>query len=78
VNFTRATNRELGADGIRATAVCPGFVDTPLVEYAHEAVKPDRMIRASDVARVVAMLTSLSPSCVVPVVDMERPGGLVW
>ena len=78
VNFTRATNRELGADGVRATAVCPGFVDTPLVEYAHDAVKPDRMIRASDVAQVVAMLTSLSPTCVVPVVDMERPGGLVW
>lgn len=78
VNFTRATNRELGSEGIRATVVCPGFVDTPLVEYVHDAVKPEKMIRASDVAQVVAMLTGLSPTCVLPVVDMERPGGLVW
>jgi 3-oxoacyl-[acyl-carrier protein] reductase len=78
VNFTRATNRELGRDGIRATAVCPGFVDTPLVEYAHGWVKPEDMIRASDVAQVVTLLTELSRTCVLPVVDMERPGGLVW
>lgn len=78
VNFTRSLNLELGSEGVRATAVCPGLVDTPLVEYAHEVVKPEDMIRASDVARVVAMLTELSSTCVVPVVDMERPGGLVW
>lgn len=78
VNFTRATNRELGSEGIRATVVCPGFVDTPLVEYVHDTVEPEKMIRASDVAQVVAMLTDLSPTCVLPVVDMERPGGLVW
>lgn len=78
VNFTRATNRELGAEGIRATVVCPGFVDTPLVKYVHDTVEPQKMIRASDVAQVVAMLTDLSPTCVLPVVDMERPGGLVW
>lgn len=32
LNFTRAIAAEVGADGIRVNAVCPGFVDTELVE----------------------------------------------
>jgi NAD(P)-dependent dehydrogenase (short-subunit alcohol dehydrogenase family) len=31
VNFTRAIAAELGSHGVRANAVCPGIVETPLV-----------------------------------------------
>ena len=30
ISLTRSLNEELDADGVRAVAICPGFVDTPM------------------------------------------------
>lgn len=37
LKFTRTIAGELGRDGIRANAVCPGFIDTPLVRGGLES-----------------------------------------
>lgn len=37
LKFTRTIAGELGRDGIRANAVCPGFIDTPLVRSGLES-----------------------------------------
>jgi NAD(P)-dependent dehydrogenase (short-subunit alcohol dehydrogenase family) len=78
IAFTHAMNKELGGDGIKSCALCPGFVDTPITEYAHEQVRPEDMIRPEDVAEIVRALLKLSPNCVIPEVDFQRPGGLTW
>ena len=34
INFTQSTHREAGGAGIQCTALAPGFVDTPMTEFA--------------------------------------------
>lgn len=75
VGWTEAMNKELGAQGIRSTALCPAFVDTPMTDFVKEHVKPEEMITSQDIAEAVRMLLRLSPACQIPEIIFERPGG---
>jgi NAD(P)-dependent dehydrogenase (short-subunit alcohol dehydrogenase family) len=72
IALTRSLNEELDADGVRAIALCPGFVDTPMAEWS--GIPPDQMIRPEDCAEVVRMLLRLSPYARIPQVVIERMG----
>jgi NAD(P)-dependent dehydrogenase (short-subunit alcohol dehydrogenase family) len=72
IALTRSLNEELDADGVRAVALCPGFVDTPMAEWS--GIEPDEMIRPEDCAEVVRMLLRLSPYARIPQVVIERMG----
>jgi NAD(P)-dependent dehydrogenase (short-subunit alcohol dehydrogenase family) len=72
IALTRSLNAELDGDGVRAIALCPGFVDTPMAQWS--GLEPDEMIRPEDCAEVVRMCTRLSPTARVPQVVMERMG----
>jgi NAD(P)-dependent dehydrogenase (short-subunit alcohol dehydrogenase family) len=72
VGFTEAMNKELNAEGIKATALCPAFVDTAMSDFIKDHVPPEQMIRAEDVGEAVRMLLRLSPACVVPEVLFEQ------
>jgi NAD(P)-dependent dehydrogenase (short-subunit alcohol dehydrogenase family) len=74
IGWTQAMNKELNAEGIKSTALCPGFVDTPMTEFVREHVPPDQMIQTSDVADAVRYLLGTSPNCVVPEIVFQRPG----
>jgi NAD(P)-dependent dehydrogenase (short-subunit alcohol dehydrogenase family) len=74
IGWTQAMNKELNAEGIKSTALCPGFVDTPMTEFVREHVPRDAMIRTSDVAEAVRYLLKTSPTCVVPEIVFQRPG----
>jgi len=73
IALTRSLNGELEADGVRCTAICPGFVDTPMAEWS--GIPPDEMIQPEDCAEVVRMLLRLSPRARIPQVLIERVGG---
>jgi NAD(P)-dependent dehydrogenase (short-subunit alcohol dehydrogenase family) len=73
VGFTQSMNRELGGLGIKSTALCPGFVDTPMTDFVKGQVPPEAMIRTSDIAAGVRMLLALTPGCIVPEIVFERP-----
>ena len=75
VGFTEAMNKELNGEGIKSTALCPAFVDTPMTDFVKGHIPAEQMIRATDVAEAVRMLLRLSPGCVIPEVLFERPGG---
>jgi NAD(P)-dependent dehydrogenase (short-subunit alcohol dehydrogenase family) len=72
IALTRSLNAELDSDGVRAIAVCPGFVDTPMAEWS--GLEPKEMIRPEDCAEVVRMCLRLSPNARVPQVVIERSG----
>jgi NAD(P)-dependent dehydrogenase (short-subunit alcohol dehydrogenase family) len=74
ISLTRSLNGELDADGVRAIAICPGFVDTPMAQWS--GIAPDEMIRPEDCAEVVRMALRLSPNSRVPQVVIERMGSV--
>ncbi len=75
VGFTQAMNKELANDGIKSTALCPGFVDTPMTEFVKEHVPAETMITPQDIAESVRYLLKTSPGCVVPEIQFLQPGG---
>jgi NAD(P)-dependent dehydrogenase (short-subunit alcohol dehydrogenase family) len=72
IALTRSLNAELDADGVRAIALCPGWVDTPMAQWS--SIEPDEMIRPEDCAEVVRMCLRLSPTARIPQVVVERMG----
>ena len=75
VGFTQAMNKELNELGIKSTALCPGFVDTPMTDFVKGDVPAEEMIQTSDIVATVQMLLSLTPGCVLSEVVFERPRG---
>ncbi len=74
VNWTESMHRELSAEGIKSTALCPGFVDTPMTDFVKGQVAADTMLRATDVAEAVRFLLRVSPACCVPQIQLVRSG----
>ncbi|MCX7207684.1 MAG: 3-oxoacyl-ACP reductase FabG [Proteobacteria bacterium] len=66
IGFVKTWAKELGKKGIRANAVCPGFVATPILKAMPEKVIQDmearvpmkRMARPEEIANVYAFLAS--------------------
>jgi len=75
VGWTEAMNKELSPRGIKSTALCPAFVDTPMTDFVKEAVKAEDMIRPQDISESVRYLLRTSPGCVIPEIMFEMPGG---
>jgi NAD(P)-dependent dehydrogenase (short-subunit alcohol dehydrogenase family) len=74
VAWTEAMNKELGGDGVKSVALCPGFVDTPMADFVREHVRTEDMIATQDIAEAVRFLLKTSPACVVPEIVFQRPG----
>jgi NAD(P)-dependent dehydrogenase (short-subunit alcohol dehydrogenase family) len=74
IGFSQATQKENDGHGIQVTALCPGFVDTPMTEFVRGQVAQEEMIRPEDIASAVRFLLSTSPACLVPEIVFVRPG----
>jgi NAD(P)-dependent dehydrogenase (short-subunit alcohol dehydrogenase family) len=74
ISLTRSVNEELDADGVRAIAICPGFVATPMADWT--GLPAEEMIQPEDCAEVVRMCLRLSPRARVPQVVIERVGSV--
>jgi NAD(P)-dependent dehydrogenase (short-subunit alcohol dehydrogenase family) len=72
ISLTHSLNADLDDDGVRAIAICPGFVDTPMADFS--GLPGAEMIQPEDCAEVVRMCLRLSPRARVPQVVIERVG----
>ena len=72
IALTRSLVREERETGVRATAICPAFVDTPMTTWT--GIDGAEMIQPEDCAELVRALLRLSPAARVPVVVIERAG----
>lgn len=75
IALTRTLVREEASSGVRATALCPGFVDTPMAAWT--GIAGEEMIQPEDCAELVRALLRLSPHARVPLVVLERAGDAV-
>jgi NAD(P)-dependent dehydrogenase (short-subunit alcohol dehydrogenase family) len=73
INFTHAMDKELAGEGIKSTALCPAFVDTPMTDFVKASVPAEEMITTDDIAEAVRFLLRLSPNCIVPEITFTRP-----
>jgi NAD(P)-dependent dehydrogenase (short-subunit alcohol dehydrogenase family) len=74
LNFTEATHREAGGEGVQCTALAPAFVDTPMTEFAKGQVPGEEMIQPADIGEAVRFLLKTSRNCHVPEIVFTRPG----
>jgi NAD(P)-dependent dehydrogenase (short-subunit alcohol dehydrogenase family) len=75
VGYTQAMNRELASAGVKSTALCPAFVDTPMTDFVKAQVGADGMITVDDIAESVRFLLRTSRGCVIPEIQFEQPAG---
>ncbi|MEV0689169.1 SDR family oxidoreductase [Streptomyces sp. NPDC050388] len=78
ISLCRSVNAEVSADGVSATAICPGYVDTDMSAWMHDRIDPTDMIRVDDVVRLALAVTHLSAHAVVPEIVVTRPGDQTW
>ena len=75
ISLLQAVNVEEAENGISATAISPGFVNTDMSAWTAETIPPDTMITVADIVAVVDLILSLSPNAVLPHVVINRAGG---
>jgi NAD(P)-dependent dehydrogenase (short-subunit alcohol dehydrogenase family) len=74
VGWTQSMHKELAGEGIKSTALCPAFVDTPMTDFVKGQVEPSDMITPQDIAETVRLLLKVSPACIIPEVQFLRAG----
>jgi NAD(P)-dependent dehydrogenase (short-subunit alcohol dehydrogenase family) len=77
IGFSQSTQHEVADDGIQVTALCPGFVDTPMTDFVKQTVDAEEMIRPEDISEAVRLLLRTSPACLIPEIVFMRPQELL-
>jgi NAD(P)-dependent dehydrogenase (short-subunit alcohol dehydrogenase family) len=73
VGLSQALHKELSSEGIKVTALCPGFVATAMTDWIEDHVPKEQMIQPEDIAEAVRYLLRTSPACIVPEIQFIRP-----
>jgi short-subunit dehydrogenase len=73
VGLSESLYRELTPQGIKVTALCPGWVNTKMAFKAGTPLKPEQMIQPEDLMHTIKWLLSLSPGACVKEIVIDAP-----
>jgi NAD(P)-dependent dehydrogenase (short-subunit alcohol dehydrogenase family) len=74
VALTSSLNEEEAEFGIRACAICPGEVDTPLLDQRPQPIGPEarlRILQPDDVAAAALFVAALPPRACIPLLVIK-------
>lgn len=74
VSLVATLNAEESANGVTATTIAPGYVDTDMSAWIHDRIPPEEMLMVNDVVEMVDSLLRLSARAVVPNIVISRAG----
>lgn len=74
IGLTESLLEEAIEQNIRATAICPGYVATPMV--AGVSVPPEEMIPPGDIGKIIIGLLHLAPVTVIKEIVVQRRGAI--
>lgn len=74
IGLTESLLEEGVTHQVRATAICPGYVDTPMV--AGVSVPPEEMIPPDDIAKIIVGLLNLAPVTIIKEIVVQRRGAI--
>ncbi len=76
MGLNEALYKELTPDGIAVTAICPGYVETPMTEDV-KTVAVEDMMPVADIVKTVDYLLHLSPNAMVKSLVINSRGQLL-
>jgi 3-oxoacyl-[acyl-carrier protein] reductase len=71
VGLSESLYRELAQEGISVTAICPGWVNTEMAQYAGTPLSHEDMIQPKDVMKTIQWVLDLSPGACVKEIVIE-------
>ena len=74
ISLTQTLNAEESGNGISATTIAPGYVDTDMSKWTQDTIPPTEMLEVNDIVEIVAAILQLSSRAVVPNIVMTRAG----
>lgn len=72
LSLVTSINAEERLNGVVATAISPGYVDTAMSDWVADVIDKDSMLRVDDVVRCVELLLDVSPQAVIPQIALHR------
>jgi NAD(P)-dependent dehydrogenase (short-subunit alcohol dehydrogenase family) len=75
ISLVASINSEEGSNGISATAISPGYVDTDMGAWVADRIPPASMISVADIVKTVELVLTVSPNAVLPHIVINRRGG---
>jgi 3-oxoacyl-[acyl-carrier protein] reductase len=78
ISLVRSINIEEGGNGVVATAISPGFVNTDMSAWTAGTIPVDTMLPVGDIVKVVELVLSVSRSAVLPHIIINRAGASAY